>query len=102
MKNLTLIVHAEVKQALADTLRALKPVRGFTFTSVEGHGAHAGEDSLLSARDRVVGYVPYVRVDILLQAADIDAVLAALGRADTGLRGRCTYWVMPVEQQGRF
>ena len=66
MKKLTLIVHADVEQALADMLRGLKQVSGFTFTRVEGHGAQDERDALLSARDRVVGYTPHVRVEILL------------------------------------
>ena len=102
MKNLTLIVHAEVKQALADTLRGLKPVQGFTFTPVEGHGAHSGEDALLSARDRVVGYVPHVRVDLLLEDGDVETVLKALHASDCGVAGRGVYWVTHLERQGQL
>ena len=61
---------------LADTLHGLKQVRGFTFTDVEGHGAKDGGDATLSARDDVVGYVPHVRVDILLEDEDVADVLA--------------------------
>jgi nitrogen regulatory protein P-II 1 len=102
MKNLTLIVHAEVKQALADTLRGLKLVRGFTFTSVEGHGAHGGEDAFLSARDRVVGYVPHMRVDLLLEDRDVEPVLKALHASNCGVAGRGVFWVTPLERQGRL
>ena len=103
MKNLTLIVHANVKQALADTLRSVKHVSGFTFTPVEGHGAQDSRDPTLSARDRVVGYTPQVRVDILLEDdGDVEVVLEALRTADCGLAGRGIYWVTPVEQQGRL
>ena len=102
MKNLTLIVHAEVKQALADTLRGLKVVQGFTFTPVEGHGAHNGEDALLSARDRVVGYVPHVRVDLLLEDGDVETVLKALHASDCGVAGRGVYWVTHLERQGQL
>ena len=38
MKNLIRIVSAKIQQALADALRGLKEVEGFTFTTVEGHG----------------------------------------------------------------
>ena len=102
MKNLTLIVHADVKQALADTLRGLKVVQGFTFTPVEGHGAHSGEDASLRARDRVVGYVPHVRVDLLLEDADIETVLKALHASNCGVAGRGVYWATPLERQGRL
>ena len=102
MKNLTLIVHADVQQALADTLRSIKQASGFTYTPVEGHGAQDGRDLTLSARDRVVGYTPQVRVDILLEDGDVDAVLQALRIPDCGLAGRGIYWVTSVEQRGRL
>ena len=102
MKNLTLIVHADVEQALADTLRSLKQVSGFTFIHVEGHGALDGRDATLSARDRVVGYTPQVRVDILLEDGDVDDVLQALRAADCGVAGRGIFWITPVEQRGRL
>ena len=102
MKNLTLIVHADVQQALADALRSIKQASGFTYTPVEGHGAQDSRDPTLSARDRVVGYTPQVRVDILLEDDDVDVVLQALRAADCGLAGRGVYWVTLVEQRGRL
>ena len=102
MKNLTLIVHADVQQALADTLRSIKQASGFTFGHIEGHGAQDGRDPTLSARDRVVGYTPQVRVDILLEDGDVEHVLQALRDADCGLAGRGIYWITPVEQRGRL
>ena len=102
MKNLTLIVQANIEQALADTLRGFKQVSGFTFTHVEGHGAQESHDPALSARDRVVGYVAHVRVDILLEDKNVDELLQALRASDCGLAGRGIYWITPVEQQGRL
>ena len=100
MKNLMLIVHADIQQALADTLRRFAQVTGFTFTRVEGHGTQDEHDAALSARDRVVGYIPHVRVDILLEDEDVDEVLQALRAANCGLTGRCIYRVTAVEKQG--
>lgn len=102
MKKLTLIVHADIQQALADMLRGLKQVTGFTFTQVEGHGAQDEHDPQLSARDRVVGYTPHVRVDILLKSEDVDAVLNALRKPQIGVAGRGYYWVMEVERAGQL
>lgn len=100
MKNLTLIVHADIRQALADMLRGLKEVEGFTFTSVEGHGPQDERDPVLSARDRVVGYTPHVRVDIVLDDKDVDKVLETLRGSNCGVTGRGVYWVTAVERQG--
>lgn len=102
MKNLTLIVHADIEQALADVLRGFKQVSGFTFSHVEGHGAQDERDPTLSARDRVVGYTPHVRVDIMLKGEDVEAVLAALRDSNCGVAGRGVYWVTEVERQGRL
>lgn len=97
MKNVTLVVHAEMEQALADVLRALPVVSGFTFTRVEGHGAQDENDPALSARDRVVGYVPHVRVDLIVADDDVNALLDALRESEAGLAGRSVYWIAPVE-----
>jgi len=102
MKNLTLIVHTDIEQVLADMLRGLKQVSGFTFTHVDGHSAHDKRDPAFSARDRVVGYTPHVRVDILLEGRDVDDILQALRTSDCGLAGRGIYWILPVEQHGQL
>lgn len=96
MKNLTLIVHADIRQSLADALRAIEQAQEFTFTHVEGHAAQDSRDASLSARDRVVGYTPHVRVDIVLEDEDVDPVLAALRDSGCGVSGRGVYWVTPV------
>jgi nitrogen regulatory protein P-II 1 len=102
MKNLTLIIHANAQQDLADRLRAMEHVSGFTFSHVEGHGAQSEHDPFLSARDQVVGYVPRVRADILLEEADLDAVLDALRTAGKGVGDQGVYWVTTVEKSGRL
>jgi nitrogen regulatory protein P-II 1 len=102
MKKLTLIVHADIKEVLADALRAMPEVPGFTFTPVEGHGPQEAQDPFLSARDRVVGYVPHVRVDLVLEDAAVDQVLAALRKSSCGVAGRGVYWITRLEREGRL
>ncbi|GAB5604931.1 MAG: DUF3240 family protein [Sideroxydans sp.] len=100
MKNLMLIVHADIQQTLADTLHSLEQVTWFTFIQVEGHSPQDESDPVLSARDRVIGYTPHVRVDILLKDEDVENVLQALRAANCGLAGRCTYQVTAIERKG--
>ena len=102
MINLKLVVHADIEQALADVLRGLPKVPGFTFTPVEGHGPQDERDPALSARDRVVGYTPHVRVDIVLDDRDVESVLAALQASNCGVAGRGVYWITDVVRQGRL
>ncbi len=101
MKNLSIVIHAGAQQTLADSLRALKQVSGFTFNPVEGHSEFSEDDPFLSAQDRVVGYIPRVRVDILLKDEDLDHVIATI-IGQKSLKGQGIYWVSPVEQQGRL
>ena len=102
MKHLTLIIPTSAQQDLADHLRTLEQVSGFTFSHVEGHGVQVESDPFLSARDKVVGYTPRVRVDILLEEIDVDSVVATLRSKTHGVEGHGIYWVSAVEQNGRL
>ena len=102
MKNLTLIVHANIEQALADMLRGLPQVRGFTIAQVEGHGAQSDHDTVRAARDRVVGYTPHIRVDIVLANEAVEGVVNALRASDCGVVGRGVYWITGVDEFGRL
>lgn len=99
MKQLIVIVNANQRQDIVDRLRTLNCVSGFTLTQGEGHGPGAMQDAFLSARDRVCGHVPTVRLEMLLADEVVDGVLTALRdlRRDTG-RGR--YWVTDVIDSG--
>lgn len=103
MKNLVMIVHASFKEDLADKLRTLDVVQGFTFSHAEGHGSQVESDPFLSTRDKVVGYTPRVRVDVLLEDDDVAKVLATVRDGNAGktsLGG--IYWVTAVEGHGRI
>ena len=103
MKHLTLIIRTSVQQDLADQLRSLEQVSGFTFSHAEGHGIQVESDPFLSARDKVVGYTPRVRVDIVLQKRDLDIVLNTLrDTSNNGVMKGAYYWVSPVEQEGHL
>ncbi len=91
MKNLTLVIHINIQQDLADQLRNMEQVSGFTFSHAEGHGVQAENDPFLSARDKVVGYTPKMRVDILLQDSDVDTVLGLLRGSKHGIEGQGIY-----------
>jgi nitrogen regulatory protein P-II 1 len=101
MKNLVLIVPANVYAAVTDRLREIG-IAGFTVTHVEGHGAHTARDAFLSARDRVVGFVPRVRIDVVLEGEAVDGVLSARAGAGTDLSAHGAWWLTPVERSGGF
>ena len=99
MKNFVLIVHASLQQDLADRLRGL--VSGFSFSTVEGHGSHTENDPLLSARDKGVGYIPRVRVDILLDDSEVPGLIEQV-RKIPGIQSHGIYWVNDVVEHGRM
>ncbi len=102
MKNLVLIIHSNLQQDVADQLRGMEQLSEFTFTPVEGHGVQLDDDAELSARDKVVGYTPRVRVDILLNDTDVESVLKVLRGSVTGAHRQGVYWVTDVEQHGQL
>lgn len=101
MKNLVLVVPTSIYPAVIDELRALD-VPGFSVCHVEGHGSHTAQDGVLSAQDRVVGFVPRVRIDMVLDGEAIESLLTTLTRAGSVLSGQGYWWVAPVERAGRF
>lgn len=102
MKHLTLIVHTNMQQDLSDQLRGMEQISGFTFSHTEGHGVQVENDPFLSARDKVVGYTPRVRVDILLEDSDVDMVLDTLRSSTSGIEVQGIYWVTAVEKNGHL
>jgi nitrogen regulatory protein P-II 1 len=100
MKNLVLVIHTNMQNDLADQLRPLPQIKSFTFIEVQGHGARDEQDAFLSTRDRVVGYTPHIRVDILLDDADIPIVMEHVRQVVRHARDQGLYWILPVEENG--
>ena len=102
MKVLNMIVHNNSQQDFSDLLRSLTQIEGFTFSHVEGHGVQEVNDPFLSARDKVVGYVPRVRVDILLDDSHVDTVLESVRAMSKGGNELGVFWVTDVQNSGRL
>jgi len=77
-------------------------ILGYTISHVEGHGEESESDEFLSARDKVVGFAPRIRSDILLQDQDVDKLLAVLKSKENNIIGQGVYWVTAVEQGGHL
>jgi nitrogen regulatory protein P-II 1 len=102
MKILTLIVHTNEQQELSDRLLSMDKVSGFTFTHVEGHGDDIEKDGFFSAREKVVGYIPRIRTDLLLEDSDVDSVLENMPDKKGAIAGQGFYWITPVEKGGHI
>ncbi len=101
MKKFSMIVHSSLQQTLADFLRNMQ-LDSFMFSHIEEHSRQQEHDALLSARDKVVGYVPKVRVDVLLESDRIDTLLHELRNSNVSFNGKGAYWVIDIEQSGEL
>jgi len=99
MKKLSIVVHTSLQQELADCLRSMKLDR-FMFSHIEEHSSQLGQDAFLSARDKVVGYVPQVRVDVILEDTRARTLLNELRSAEVSFSGKGLYWITHVDEMG--
>ncbi len=101
MKKFSMVVHSSLQQELADLLRSLQ-LDSFMFSHIEEHSAQGENDVLLSARDRVVGYVPKVRVDVILDDQRALKLVDEIREAKALFKGKGLYWVSAVEESGEL
>ena len=101
MKKFTMVVHSSLQQELADRLRDWQ-LDTFMFTHVEEHSAQMEQDAFLSARDRVVGYVPQIRVDMILEDDRARQLVNDLRNPQCAFKGKGIYWITNVEESGEL
>jgi len=101
MKKFSMVVHSSLQQALSDYLRS-QQLETFMFSHIEEHSSHVEKDSFLSARDKVVGYVPQVRVDVILNQEDIKSLLENIKNSDCSFKGKGFYWVTDIDEFGEL
>jgi nitrogen regulatory protein P-II 1 len=97
MKLVTAIVKPfkldDVKTALQE-----RGVQGLTVGEVQGYGRQRGHTEVYRGAEYVVDFVPKVRIDVLVDDADADEVVAVIVKAaQTGQIGDGKVWVVPVD-----
>jgi nitrogen regulatory protein P-II 1 len=102
MKKLTMIVHSSLQQTLADCLRSIPQIDTFIFSHVEEHSSQMEHDPFLSAHDKVVGYVPQVRVDALLPDDAITSALESIRHSQCNFKGKGIYWISNLPEAGEL
>ena len=84
----------DVKAALKDA-----GVAGVTVSEVQGFGRQRGHTEVYRGAEYTVDFVPKVRVELLVDDADIERLLeAVVTAARTGKIGDGKVWVTRVEQ----
>ncbi|MFD9459606.1 P-II family nitrogen regulator [Streptomyces sp. NPDC060027] len=97
MKLITAIVKPhrldEVKAALQEI-----GVHGLTVTEASGYGRQRGHTEVYRGAEYRVDLVPKVRIEVVVEDADADAVIDAVVKAaQTGKIGDGKVWSVPVE-----
>lgn len=100
MRCITLIVHASSKMALTDLLHGIQEVERFSMSDCEGYDESDLVGSFVSTGDRVIGFIPRVRIEVVVEESAVPSVLEAVREPRTGLAGLGVYWVSPVLDGG--
>ena len=99
------LVTAVVKPfKLDDVKTALQAhgVQGMTISEVQGYGRQRGHTEVYRGAEYVVDFVPKVRIDVLVDDADVDDVIELVVKsAQTGQIGDGNVCVVPVEALAR-
>lgn len=98
MKSMTIVVESGAGKEVLDRLRGAPEILSLTAQSVEVYSEGIGAGGLYSAVDRVLGFVPKVRLDLLVEDGDVAAVVARLSGSDALLGGRGHWWITPVDK----
>jgi nitrogen regulatory protein P-II 1 len=98
MKLVTAIVKPfkldDVKTALREA-----GIPGMTVSEVQGFGRQRGHTEVYRGQEYTIDFVPKVRIEILVDEADLDRVIDAIvGSARTDKIGDGKIWVTSVEQ----
>ena len=99
------LVTAVIKPFKLDDVRsALEKlgVHGMTVTEASGYGRQRGHTEVYRGAEYVVDLVPKVRLEVLVDSTDTEAVIGAIiAAAQTGKIGDGKVWVTPVESVAR-
>jgi nitrogen regulatory protein P-II 1 len=102
MKQITAVIKPfkleEVREALAE-----QGVTGLTVTEVKGFGRQKGHTELYRGAEYVVDFLPKVRIEVVVNSADVERCVDAIIRAArTGKIGDGKIFVTPVERVVRI
>jgi nitrogen regulatory protein P-II 1 len=101
MRLVTAVVKPFKLEDVKQALHALG-VAGMTVSEVQGHGRQRGHTEVYRGAEYVVDFVPKVRIEVVVDDADLDRVVDAIVEAArTGQIGDGKVWAVPVEQMVR-
>jgi len=96
MKHLTLTIPVNLKRDAADVLHNIDLIKSFTLIDVEEHSAQSENDPFLSSRDKVVGYTPHTRIELLLEDNHVHLIIEELRKSKLSASKHINYWVTDI------
>jgi nitrogen regulatory protein P-II 1 len=97
MKLITAVIKPFRLDAVKEALRDLG-VHGLTVTEASGYGRQRGHTEVYRGAEYVVDLVPKVRLEVVVEDGDADAVVDAIvAAAHTGKIGDGKVWSIPVD-----
>jgi nitrogen regulatory protein P-II 1 len=98
MKLVTAVIKPHKWEDVRAALESIG-VRGMTVSEVSGYGRQKGHTEVYRGAEYDIALVPKVRIEIVVDEADSDAVVEAIvAAAQTGRIGDGKVWVAPVER----
>lgn len=102
MKLITAIVKPFKLDDVKDALKAAG-VQGITVSEVRGFGRQGGHTETYRGSEYQVEFIPKVRLDVVVDDADVDRVVEAIkSAAATGSIGDGKIWVTTVDRLVRI
>ena len=84
----------DVKEALNEI-----GIKGMTISEVKGYGRQKGHKEIYRGAEYVVDFIPKVKLEIIVDAAQVDQVVAKIKEsAYTGKIGDGKIFVLPIEE----
>jgi nitrogen regulatory protein P-II 1 len=97
------LVTAIIRPSRIDDVREVLEGMGITVTEVHGFSRQGGHVETYRGSEYQIELVPKVKVELVVEAVDVDRVLAGLiEAARTGKLGDGKAWVTPVDQVVRI
>ena len=98
MKLVTAVIKPHKWEEVRVALEAVG-VTGMTVTEVSGYGRQKGHTEVYRGAEYDIALVPKVRIEIVVDERDADAVVdAVVSAAHTGRIGDGKVWVVPVDR----
>jgi nitrogen regulatory protein P-II 2 len=102
MKLVIAIIKPFKLEEVRDGLTAIG-VQGMTVTQVKGYGRQKGHTEIYRGAEYAVMFLPKIRIDVVIPAADADKVVEAIRRtAAMGQIGDGKIFVSPIDQAVRI